>query len=151
MRLLVGQDLLEEVRGRRVFLLAAHDDAGLQPGHHFVLDREVGLELFSHSLAHPQRKQPLVIRQSVENQYAVGDLLGVLHFIEGLGTRMGGQFGESPVLLHLGMQEILVDGREFARQLLIEQFQNVGIALHARSLAPCCVVEVCGLSCRVPI
>jgi hypothetical protein len=31
------------------------------------------------------------------------------------------------------MQKVLVDGREFARQLLVEQLENVGIALHLRS------------------
>jgi hypothetical protein len=43
---------------------------------------------------------------------------------------MFGDLGESPIPLHFGMQEILVDCREFARQLLVEQFQNVCVALH---------------------
>ena len=54
MILLVGQDRLEEVGAGRVFLLAAHDDAGPQPRHHLVLDREVGLELLRDGLADPQ-------------------------------------------------------------------------------------------------
>jgi hypothetical protein len=31
------------------------------------------------------------------------------------------------------MQEILIDRREFARQLLVEQLEDVRIALHGRS------------------
>jgi hypothetical protein len=54
----------------------------------------------------------------------------MLHFLERFFARMLGDLGESPIRLHFGMQEILVDCREFARQLLVEQFQNVCVALH---------------------
>src|SRR5215475_4386343 len=51
--LFVREDLLEDVRARGVLLLAAHDDARLQPRHHLVLDGQVGLELLAQGLAHP--------------------------------------------------------------------------------------------------
>ena len=107
--------------------------ARLQPRHHLVFDGQVGFELFAQRLADAQREQPLVIRQPVQNENAVGDRLRVLHFLERFFARVLGDFGESPIRLHLGMQEILVDRREFARQLLVEQLQNVRIALHGRS------------------
>ena len=106
---------------------------GLQPADHLVFDRQVGLELFAQRLADSQREQSLIVRQPVEKKNSIGDLLGVLHFLERLFARVFSQFGESPIGLHLRMQEILVDRREFARQLLVEQFQNVGIPLHHRS------------------
>src|ERR1700709_2181537 len=49
------------------------------------------------------------------------------------------QFGESPILLHLGMQKVLVDRGEFTCQLLVEKLENIGIALH------CCSSNTAGL------
>ena len=106
---------------------------GLQPADHLVFDGQVRLELLAQRLADPQGEQPLIVRQPVEKQNSVGDRLRMLHFFERFFARILSQFGESPICLHLRMQEILVNGREFARQLLIEQFQNVGIPLHHRS------------------
>jgi hypothetical protein len=57
----------------------------------------------------------------------------MLHFLERLFAGVLGNLGESPIRLHLGMQKILVDGSQFTCQLLVEQFQNVCVALHGRS------------------
>jgi hypothetical protein len=54
----------------------------------------------------------------------------MIHFLERFFTRMRREFGETPILLHLGMQEVLVDCGQFTRQLLVEKLENVGIALH---------------------
>src|SRR5690242_19345173 len=107
----VGEDALEEDRAGGILLLPAHDDAGLEAGHHVVLDREVGLELLAQRLTDLEGEQPLVVRQAVEQQDAVGDRLRVVHLLEGFLARMRGEFGETPVLLHLRMQEVLVDRR----------------------------------------
>lgn len=133
MLFLVGNDLLEQERAGAVLLGPAHDDAGLQALHHLVFDGQVGLELFAQRLADPQREQPLVVRQAVEQQDAVGDRLGVPHLVEGFLAGVLRQLGEAPVFLHLGMQEVLVDGGQLAGELLVEQAQNVGIPLHGHS------------------
>ena len=41
-------------------------------------------------------------------------------------ARVFGDFGEVPAVLHLECREVLVDGGEFAGQLLIEQLQHIG-------------------------
>ena len=116
-----------------VLLLPAHDDAGLETVHHLVLDRQVGLELLAQRLADAQREEALVVRQAVQQQDAVGDRLGVPHFVERFSAGVLRQLGEAPVLLHLGMQKILVDRGELTGQLLVEQAQNIRITLHDHS------------------
>src|SRR5437588_1421588 len=130
---LVGDDLLQQDGAGAVLLLPAHDDSGLEPLHHLVFDGEIGLELLAQRLADAQREEALVVRQPVEQQDAIGDLLGVPHLVERLFAGLLGQLGEAPVVLHLGMQEVLVDRGELAGELLVEQAQNVRITLHGHS------------------
>src|ERR1700751_5351269 len=81
------------------------------------------------------------------------------HFVKGLRSGVLGQLGETPVVLHLRMQEVLVDGGELTGQLLVEQAQNIGITLHDHSygLNGCQVwprlagwAEGCGCSSTLP-
>ena len=55
---------------------------------------------------------------------------------ERLGPRVLRQFGEVPVVLHLGVQEVLIDRRQLAGQLLVEQTEDFGITLHEWILLP---------------
>ena len=119
---LVGEDGFQQVGAGAVLLLPAHEDTRPQALGYLILDSEVGLELLTQCLSDPQREQPLVIGQAVEQQDAVGDLLRMLHFFERLFAGVRGHLGEAPAVLHLGMQEILVDRRQLAGQLLVEQF-----------------------------
>src|SRR5690606_2743868 len=41
-----------------------------------------------------------------------------------------GEFGQAPVLLHLGVQEVLVDRGELAGQLFVEQRDDLVVATH---------------------
>ena len=45
-------------------------------------------------------------------------------------------FGVAPVLLHLRVQEVLVDGRELAGQLLVEQGDDLRVADHVKRVLP---------------
>src|SRR4051812_27622765 len=80
--LFVGEDAFEQAGGGGILLGAAHDDTRLEPGQHLVLDVEVGLELLAQCLPDPQREQPLIVRQSVEQEDPVGDGLRVGHLLE---------------------------------------------------------------------
>src|SRR5271155_2678502 len=131
---LVGDDAFQQEGAGRVLLLAAHDDTGLEPVQHVVFDRQVGLELLAQRLTDAQREQPLVVRQPVQQQDAVGDRLGVPHLIERFSAGVACQLGEAPVLLHLGVQKVLIDRGELAGQLFVEKAQNIRITLHDRSL-----------------
>src|ERR1700689_4872336 len=130
---LVGDDAFQQEGAGRVLLLTAHDDTGLEPVQHVVFDRQVGLELLAQRLTDAQREQPLVVRQPVQQQNAVGDRLGVPHLIERFGAGVACQLGEAPVLLHLGVQKELIDRGEFAGELFVRKAKNRGIALHDRS------------------
>src|SRR6185437_10736790 len=105
---LVGDDALEQGCAGGVLLLAAHDDAGLEAVQHLVLDRQVGFELLAQRLTDAQREEALVVRQAVQQQDAVGNRLGMPHLVERFSAGVAGQLGEPPVLLHLGVQEVLV-------------------------------------------
>ena len=55
------------------------------------------------------------------------------HLIERFGAGVARQLGEAPVLLHLGVQKVLIDRGEFTGQLFVQKAQNIGITLHDRS------------------
>ena len=44
------------------------------------------------------------------------------------------EVGVAPVLLHLGVDEVLVDGRELAGEDLVEQLDDLGVPLHGALL-----------------
>jgi len=127
---LVHQQLLEQLRGDDVALLAAHRDPGTQPVHDLDLDGEIGLELFGDRLADAQREQALEIGQSFEEQDAVGEQLGVLHLLDRLRAGVLGELRQPPVGLHLRVQEVLVDRGELAGELLVEQCDHFIVATH---------------------
>lgn len=111
----------------------AHDDSWLETIQHVVFDRQIGLKLLAERLADTQRTDALVVRQTIQQQDAIGDFLGVPHFVERLRAGVGRQLGKTPVVLHLGVQKVLVDSGELAGQLFVEQAQNIGITLHDHS------------------
>ena len=45
-----------------------------------------------------------------------------------------GQFLQSPVLVHLGVQEILVDGDQLVAEDPVEKFDNFRVTLHGTLL-----------------
>src|ERR1700722_8299585 len=122
---LVGDDAFQQEGAGRVLLLAAHYDTGLEPVQHVVFDRQVGFELLTQRLTNAQREKPLVVRQPVQQQDAVGDRLGMPHLIKRFGAGVARQFGETPVLLHLGVQKVLIDRGELAGQLFVQKAQNI--------------------------
>src|SRR5437879_6483945 len=52
------------------------------------------------------------LRDPLQEEDAVDDLFGVLHLAHGLFVVLLGQVGVAPVLAHLGLAEVLVDGRQ---------------------------------------
>src|SRR5690606_27623535 len=115
-------------------------DARPEPFHDAQLDLQVGLELLAHGLADVERAEALVVGQPFEEQDAVGEALGVAHLLDRLFPGVRGELGVAPVLLHLGVQEVLVDGRELCRQLLVEELDDLPVTLHGT--APCAYAVV---------
>ena len=56
------------------------------------------------------------------------------HLIDRLRPGVPGQLQPAEVLLHLGVQEVLIDGREFRAELLVQEFQDPLVAAHSPSL-----------------
>jgi hypothetical protein len=54
----------------------------------------------------------------------------VAHLVERFGARVRGERRVAPVLLHLCVQEVLVDGGQLGGQLLVQELDDPGIALH---------------------
>jgi hypothetical protein len=54
----------------------------------------------------------------------------VPHLVDRLALGVCGELGEAPVLLHLGVQEVLVDRGELARELLVQQRDDLVVATH---------------------
>src|SRR5690606_28807502 len=56
--------------------------------------------------------------------------LGVLHLVDRLSPRVARELGVSPVLLHLRVQEVLIDRGQLGGELLIEQRDYLPVPLH---------------------
>src|SRR5690606_10346224 len=81
-----------------------------------------------------QRVVPLVVRYAVEVEEPVGDRIGGLHLVDRLFTGVLGKLAVAPVGLHLAVQEVLVDGRQFGRQDLVELLDDLCVAVHLPSV-----------------
>src|SRR5690606_27307251 len=77
-----------------------------------------------------QLAQRLEVRQPLEEQDAVRQLVGVLHLVDRFLVLVLGEIFEAPVLQHLGVQEVLVDRGELVVERLVEVLDDLGIALH---------------------
>jgi len=131
---LIGEDRLEDV-GRGDVADRTHVlDAASQPIDRLLFDLRVADELFGHGLSDPKCEQALIVGQGLEEEDAVGEHFGVPHLVYRFGASVLGQLGVAPVLLHLGVQEVLVDGGELGGELLVKELDDAFVALHGMSL-----------------
>ncbi|MNN91544.1 hypothetical protein D3C81_2096720 [compost metagenome] len=59
----------------------------------------------------------------------------MLHFADGFFVLVLAQLVEAPMVQHAGMQKILVDGRQFVGQLLVQELDDGFVAFHNGLLA----------------
>src|SRR6185312_10527682 len=130
---LVVQDALEQVAADVVGdALAVRDRrAQVLGGSQFQV--EVALDALQHVLADAQLAQVLQVRQAVEEQDALDQAIGVLHLLDRFLVLVLGQLRVAPVLEHAVMQKVLVDRGELVVEHLVEEFDDLGVALHGRS------------------
>jgi hypothetical protein len=55
----------------------------------------------------------------------------MFHFIDGFLLDVFGEAYVFPVLTHLGVKEVLVDGEEFLAERFVERGDDLGVTLHA--------------------
>ena len=91
-----------------------------------LLELEVALEDFLDVLADHQLAEVLQVRQALEEQDALDQLVGVLHLVDRLVHLVVAELVEPPVLQHPRMQEVLVDRREFVLEDLVQMRNDSG-------------------------
>ncbi len=109
---------------------AALLDPGGQAGDGVLLGVELGLELLRHGLADLHAEEPLHVGHALEVEDPLDQLLGVLHLAEGLLPALVGQALVAPVVLHLGVDEVLVDRRQLGGQHIVQEFNDLRCRLH---------------------
>ena len=95
-----------------------------------VFEFQVALEHFPGVLPNHEFAKILKIGQTLQKQDALHQVIGVFHFINGLVVFVLCQFPESPVLIHLAVQEVLVDGNQLVVENFVEVFDDLWIAFH---------------------
>src|SRR5687768_7651988 len=129
---LIVEDLGEQVAADVVLDLLAMGDGTAQLGQRLELELMVGLEDFLDVLADPEAAELLEIGQAVQEQDALGELVGVLHLVDRFGALELGEALEAPIVEHPVVQPILVGGGQLVAERVVEMPDDLGVALHNR-------------------
>ena len=73
---------------------------------------------------------------AIEVEQALNEMIGVLHLVDRLGSKTLGEPFVAPVVEHLGVEEVLVDGSQLCREYLVEEFDDLGVTLHVSPSVP---------------
>ena len=95
-----------------------------------VFGREIGVEHFLDGLPDMQRIEHLHIGKAFEEDDAHGDLVGMLHLLDGFLAPLLGERLVAPIIEQAIMQPVLIDRRQLVTQRVVEIFDNFGLALH---------------------
>src|SRR5262249_20602390 len=74
---------------------------------------------------------------ALEEEDSFDEALGVLHLAHRFLVVLVAEFPEAPVLAHLGLAEILVDGGQLDGQGAVQGIQHLRITLHAEGSLRC--------------
>src|SRR5690625_176603 len=128
------ESFLQQVSAAVIAYRLAVLDAFAQRRDRVELQLEVALEDFTGVFADQQFAEVLQIGQPLQEQNALDQLIGVLHFVDGFVILVLCQFIQAPVLEHAGVEKVLIDGDELIAEHLVEELDNLGITLHGRPL-----------------
>ena len=113
MLFLVFEDVLKERTGSVVPDLGGDLDGFVQVLDSMHLQREIAFKLRLDVIANVDLPYVGHVRSSVEEENPVHQLFRVNHFFDGFFTVMGSEPEIAPVVAHLAMKEILIDGCQF--------------------------------------
>ena len=94
---------------------------------------EVEAELFGNGLADHHGAEALQVRDALEVEDPLDELVGVLHLADRLVAVVLAEAFVAPVVAHLGVDEVLVDRRQLGREDLVEQLDDTRTAAHDRT------------------
>src|SRR5262249_30054596 len=89
-------------------------------------------ELLRDGLTDVDLEEALHVRHALEIQDALDELVRVLHLVDRLLLDALGETEVAPVPAHLRVQEVLVHRRELPGEDLVEQLEDLLVALHDR-------------------
>src|SRR5512141_1082559 len=94
----------------------------------------LGLQVCAKDLLHilPDAKTAkcLEVGQAVEEQDPLGEPVGMLHFVDRLVPLIFSELLDAPIVEHPVVQPILIDRGQLFLERLVQQLDDLGIALH---------------------
>ena len=101
-----------------------------------VLALEIALQHLLEVLPDHQRRDVLQVGQALQEDDAHHQLVGVLHLLDQFLALLLGELGEAPVVEHAVVQPVLVDGAQLVLEGLVQDVDDLFLALHAASPVP---------------
>src|SRR3954452_22504551 len=102
-----------------------------QRGKRRLLEPQIAVEQLAYVFADQELVQILQVRQPVEKENPLDQLVGVLHLVDRLLVLVDAKLSDPPVPQHPCMQEILVDGGQFILENRIEMLDDGRVAAHS--------------------
>jgi hypothetical protein len=124
-----AQQFPADIIGRRF----AMRDACLEVSQRCLFELEIAGQHLSDVLADQQLAEVLQIGQTVEQQDALDQAVGMFHLFDRLIVLDLAKAGKAPVGIHPRMQKILVDRGQLIAQLFVEPLDHGLVALHGIS------------------
>ena len=69
----------------------------------------------------------------VTEDWLLNEQVRMLHFVDGFFVFLGGQLGNAPILVHAGMEKVLVDRGQLVAEDLVQMLDDLFIAFHDRA------------------
>src|ERR1017187_10284786 len=133
-RFLVFQEPLEELARCIVALIPSDLNRSVVHRHRVQFQLEIALDLLFDILPDVDMHQLGHAGRCIEEQNSLDEDLGVLHLVDGLLLDERSELVVLPVLTHLRVEEVLVDGRQLFFQRGIQFNDDFRISLHMGSI-----------------
>src|SRR3546814_9334273 len=135
MMLLAFEDVGEQVAAHIVAHALAMGDSVLEQRDRLFLKREVGLQYFLDRFADAQPAEQLEVGKPAQKEDAVRQLVGMLHLVDRFLAFKMCEPGDAPIVEHAIMQPILVDRGQLVLERLVEEIDDLFVALHVLVLS----------------
>src|SRR5262249_4117195 len=128
--LLPFEDVLQEVPTPVVTPLAAQSDTPVETGDRLALELDREGQLFHSGLTSADGPQPLQVGVDFQVEDPLDQAVGIFHLLDRLVPKSVRQSLVAPVLVHLGVQVVLVHSSQLRGQNLVERLDYLVITKH---------------------